>query len=149
MNHINIYPDHPGVYWANNGKHVYLIEVAGWYPNIYVKRGIKVDSFFNSEVSAKSISILTKPELEGMLIDTLSWNFREIDASTIAPMFSTGIGLSMTEEDFADFRRLYAEIKAVGLSYTRMIGVIRNRLNCTEEKALNIINQLDACMNKA
>lgn len=151
-NKMITFPDRPGTYVAIHNGMAILCKFVGWFPCVELKAAIDISNMFTNFFSEPTIldkKPASKDIINSIIYDRGLWKFYDIligGNTVMLDSFNRTVVEELTaietEEEY-DLFKIYCRILSAGISWTKMIGVIRTRINCSHELALELIKKFD------
>lgn len=154
---IIIYPEQPGIYLAQNKKLVCIVKFTGWYPNLAPTSGIVLnnligtsidenDELFVAKQICKNDVIADKDVLNSIAYDRNDWTF------TVLPINFNEFDvwerrycehIMLPDYKITEMYYEYLRLLQSGISWAKMVSVIKIRCNCSTQDAIDLVNKFD------
>lgn len=143
----NEYPTSPGTYLAVKKGTVVLCLFVGWFPSIELKHCLNITKMFiGDKTSVQDTDKLLKNSIQ---YDRTLWKFYDLQIDEYSVLLS-----SLQVEQLKDITKIdqdeeyrlfaiYCKLLSTGISWMKMVDIIRVRTNCSAEEALNLIKKFD------
>lgn len=156
-----IYPEQPGIYLAQNKKLICVVRFAGWYPNLKPVSGIILNNLIGTSIGeddevfiakqlCKKDLIADKDVLNSIAYDREDWrfavlpiNFNEFDLWERRYCDQIMLPDYKVTELYNEYMRMLQS----GISWQKMVSVIKVKCNCNTENAIKLVNEFDKRMH--